>query len=86
LGKLRFALDGHDTGTIDEVTDEINTLARHLPGDFQVSDLLAAARDASSKGSKLAQLYLDRCFRLSAGDFPSALNLERQIQTLKAQQ
>jgi len=85
LGKLRFAVEGHDTGMVDEVTEEINILARHLPEHFQLSNLLAAARDASNRGSKLAQLYLDRCFRLSAGDLSSVQALDNQIQTLKAQ-
>ncbi|MEK7814868.1 MAG: hypothetical protein AAB291_03005, partial [Chloroflexota bacterium] len=86
LGKLRFALEGHDAGMLDEATEEINTLARHLPENFQVPSLLTAARDASHKGSRLAQLYLDRCFRLSAGDLPSVQSLEEQIRSLQAQE
>ena len=86
LGKLRFALEGHDVGMLDEATEEINTLARHLPENFQVPSLLTAARDASHKGSRLAQLYLDRCFRLSAGDLPSVQSLEEQIRSLQAQE
>ena len=86
LGKLRFALEGQDSGMLDEAIEEINTLARHLPESFQVPSLLAAARDASHKGSRLAQLYLDRCFRLSAGDLASVQSLEEQIRSLQAQE
>jgi hypothetical protein len=86
LGKLRFALEGRDTGMVDEVKEEVNTLSRHLPEDFRVPSMLAAAMDTSSKGSRLAQLYLDRCFRLSAGDFHSVDSLEQQIQVLEAQE
>ena len=86
LGKLRFAVEGLDEGTVDEVTDEIGTLARHLPDDFQVPALLAVAKDTSQKGSRLAQLYLDRCFRLSAGDLSSVQDLEEQIQSLNTEE
>jgi len=83
LGKLQFAQEGRDDSMTGEVTDEITALSRHLPEEFQVLNLLAAARDATSRGSRLAQLYLDRCFRLSDGDTASAQTLESQIQELR---
>ena len=86
LGKLRFAQDGQDTAMMVEVTEEITALARYLPQEFLVSSLLAAAQDASRNSSRLAQLYLDRCFRLSAGDSSSVRALEEQIQSLESQE
>ena len=83
LGKLRFAVEGHDSNNADEAAEEIKALARHLPEEFQVPALLAVARDTSQKASRLAQLYLDRCFRLSDGDVSSARDLEAQINSLK---
>ena len=82
MGKLRFAVEGKDGGTADEAAAEITTLARHLPENFQVERRLTVAKDTSAKSSKLAQLYLDRCFRLSAGDYSSVQTLESEIQTL----
>lgn len=85
LGQLRFAVDGSDQTTADEVGEEITVLARHLPEDFRVKDLLDVARDNSDRSSQLAKLYLDRCFRLSAGEEGAAQELEDQIQSLRAQ-
>ncbi|MDA0733542.1 MAG: hypothetical protein O2909_04920 [Chloroflexi bacterium] len=85
LGKLRFAQEGRDSSMANEASGEITSLARYLPAEFQMTGLLAAAQDASLRGSKLAQLYLDRCFRLSAGDSSSAQNLEEEIQSLEGQ-
>ena len=48
------------------------SFARHLPEDFRVRDLLEVARDNSQKSSQLAKLYIDRCFRLSAGKAEAA--------------
>lgn len=86
LGSLRFAVEGADSSTIVEVSEEIDTLSRHLPEEFRVTALLAVAKDTSQKGSRLAQLYLDRCFRLSAGDHSTVRTLEAEIQSLEMQE
>ena len=83
LGQLRFAVEGGDGAAAAEAGEEIQALARHLPDDFQVANLLAAAADTSERSSELAKLYLDRCFRLSDGDTAQAAELERQIRLLQ---
>ncbi len=83
LGRLRFAVEGSDSAAVDEVGEEIAALARHLPEEFQVANLLAVARDTSERSSRLAKLYLDRCFRLSAGDAGEAAELEAEIRRLQ---
>ena len=85
LGKLQFAQEGSDASMTGEVTEEITALSRHLPEEFQVLNLLAAARETTGRGSRLAQLYLDRCFRLSDGDTTTAQSLEAQIRELKGE-
>ena len=83
LGQLRFAVEGSDRAAADEAGEDIRALARHLPEEFQVSNLLAVAQDTSERSSELAKLYLDRCFRLSAGDTGQADELEAQIRRLQ---
>ena len=85
LGQLRFAVDGSDQANADEVSVEITVLARHLPENFRVNDLLEVARDNSERSSQLAKLYIDRCFRLSAGEEGAADELAIQIQLLRDQ-
>lgn len=85
LGQLRFAVDGSDQANADEVSAEITVLARHLPENFRVNDLLEMARDNSERSSQLAKLYIDRCFRLSAGEEGAADELAIQIQLLRDQ-
>jgi hypothetical protein len=83
LVRLRFAVDGADTAASDEVGAEITVLARHLPENYKVADLLIAAKDNSDRSSQLAKLYIDRCFRLSAGEAEAATELDAQIQLLR---
>ena len=85
LGQLRFAVDGSDQANADEVSAEITVLARHLPENFRVNDLLEVARDNSERSSQLAKLYIDRCFWLSAGEEGAADALAIQIQLLRDQ-
>ena len=85
LGRLRFAVEGADTDAATEVGEEIAVLARHLPEEFQLANLLAVAQDTSERSSQLAKLYLDRCFRLSAGDTGEAAELENEIRRLQGQ-
>ena len=85
LGQLRFAVDGSDQANAGEVSAEITVLARHLPENFRVNDLLEMARDNSERSSQLAKLYIDRCFRLSAGEEGAADELAIQIQLLRDQ-
>ena len=80
LGRLRFAVEGADRETANEVGEEISVLARHLPEEFRVANLLAVAKDTSERSSQLAKLYLDRCFRLSAGDTGEARGRGRRLE------
>ena len=85
LGRLRFAVEGADGDAAAEVGEEIAALARHLPEEFQVANLLAVAQDTSERSSQLAKLYLDRCFRLSAGETVQAAELETEIRRLQGE-
>ncbi|MCE2465537.1 MAG: hypothetical protein J4G01_05590, partial [Dehalococcoidia bacterium] len=84
VGKLRFAIEGDDHRTRSETQEEIDILGRFLPERFDIPSLLLAVSDSSSRGGQLAQLYLDRCYRLSDGDDEGAHDLDEKIETLKA--
>ncbi len=84
VGKLRFALEGADRQTGQDVEEEIQILGRYLPEHFYVASIVQAAMDSSAKGAKLAQLYMDRCYKLSNEDEAAARELEAQIDNLKA--
>ena len=62
-----------------------STVGVYAPSEtFPITEQQPLAKDTSQRSSRLAQLYLDRCFRLSAGDFSSVQTLEEEIQSLEA--
>jgi hypothetical protein len=83
VGRLRFAVEGHDTDTQDDMGYEVRALSRHLPEGYHIPALLQALMDSSVRGGELAQLYLDRCYKLSNGDYAGARDLDRRIESLK---
>ena len=83
-GRLRFAVEGDDRQTGSEVAEDITILGRYLSERYYIPSLLQAVMDSSTKGAQLAQLYLDRCYKLSDGDEAAAHDLEERINTLKA--
>ena len=83
LGRLRFAQEGADAGAIADITAEMTALGRHLPDEYQIGALVDAAQAAGEAAAQLAQLYLDRCYRLSAGDAEQVRRIEEAIRNLE---
>ena len=83
LGRLRFAQEGNDSTAIAEIIAEMTALGRHLPDEFCIGSLVAAANDTTPNGVQLAQLYLDRCYRLSSGDTEQVRRIDEAIKNLQ---
>ena len=83
LGRLRFAQEGNDDPAIADIIAEMKALGRHLPDEFNIDSLVAAAGDISPNGAQLAQLYLDRCYRLSSGDTEQVRRIDEAIKNLE---
>lgn len=84
MGKLRFAAEGSDTSGIKETEEEISTLARYLPERYKISKLVDVAEMPATVGALLAQLYLERCYRLYEEDYRRLQELEEEIGTMEA--
>ena len=83
LGRLRFAQEGNDAAAIADITAEMTALGRHLPDEFSINTLVANAGDTGPVAAQLAQLYLDRCYRLSSGDAEQVRRIEEAIRNLE---
>ena len=82
--KFRFAVEGSDHQMQRDVEGEMKTLGRYLPEDYKIDRLIEVGMDASAKGTRLAQLYVDRCYGLSEGNGDKVEHLEQEIKTLEA--
>ena len=83
LGRLRFAQEGNDATAVADITAEMTALGRHLPDDYSIGALVAAASETGAASVQLAQLYLDRCYRLSSGDAEQVRRIEEAIRNLE---
>jgi len=82
--KFRFAMESNDQAMQKEIGDQMKTLSRYLPENYKVDKLIEVGMDASAKGTRLAQLYLDRCYRLSEGNKDKVKHLDQEIEPLEA--
>ena len=83
LGRLRFAQEGNDNAAIGDITAEMTALGRHLPDEFSIATLVANASDTGPVAAQLAQLYMDRCYRLSSGDTEQVRRIDEAIRNLE---
>ena len=83
LGRLRFAQEGNDATAVADITAEMTALGRHLPDEYSIGALVAAASETGAASVQLAQLYLDRCYRLSSGDAEQVRRIEEAIRNLE---
>lgn len=84
IGTLRFALGGNDERLAQETAAEVRALAKRLPANCAADVLVKAACDPSSAGALLAQLYLDRCYKLLDDDVQAVRELDERIRAAQA--
>jgi hypothetical protein len=78
-GQLRYALDGGDAPAVNEAVEAMERVGRHLAAKYRVTELVAAARASGPRGQRLAELYLQRAYKLVAEEFDSLPALEAAI-------
>lgn len=83
-GTLRYAVEGGDEPLIRDTVAEMERVAQHLPERYRAGELIAAARRRDSLGGRLAELYIERCYKLANEDYAALPALEEQIRALQA--
>ncbi len=82
VGTMRFALESQDDGLVEETNVSLHALGQALPERFWAERVRRSARDSSDAGARLAQLYVERCYKLLEEDFAAVQALEEQIAAL----
>jgi hypothetical protein len=82
-GTLRYAVEGGDARQIDETVADMQRVARHLSDKYRPAELIAAARSSEGNSAQLAELFLERCYRLIEEDYAALADIDRRIDALK---
>ena len=83
MGKLQFAADGSDLRLISETQEEILVLSKFFPEHYRIARLANVAAMPASVGSLLAQLYLERCYKLYEEDYRRLQEVEGEISRME---
>ncbi len=83
LGTLRYAVDGGDTSLVESTCAEMRAIGAYLPAIYRTSELIEAARRADPDAARLAQLYVERGYKLSAADQEGVPALDAEIESLE---
>ena len=78
-GTVRYAVEGNDGALLDETVQEMERVGRQLGERYRVAELIQAARDPGQQAGRLAELLLQRCFKLAAEEYDALAALDREI-------
>ncbi len=84
IGRLRFAMEGADEGMVKEAEEDITLLAKHMPENNKISRLVETTKAQGNLNTRLAELYLKRCFHLVQEEYIKLGELESEIRTLES--
>lgn len=82
-GQLRYAVDGGDSHLVKSTTAQMDRLGRHLPDKYRIGEFVVAAQRPGDLGRRLAELYIDRCYKLSNEQYETLADLDREISDLE---
>ena len=85
VGKLRYAVEGHDSILAEEAESDINLLGQQLADSHQVGRLLTAAKSGGAEGERLTDLFLKRSFHLVHEEYVKMGTVEAEINEIESQ-
>jgi hypothetical protein len=84
VGVARYALEGHDTNLLQETKRKMQRIAGRLADKYKGFELTNAAVDPGERGARLAELYLERAFKLLDEEYADIPQIERAIRELQS--
>ena len=79
VGRLRDAVEQSTRVDIDAVKALLVRLGSTLPLKYRAQELVAGASRPGREGTRLAELYLDRCYRLCGEQYEGLAEIDREI-------
>jgi hypothetical protein len=85
LGTLRYAMEGNDRRLREETVRSMRRIAMGLAQKYRTDQLIEAALRPDDQGAHLAQLYLQRAYKLVDEDYAAIPPIEREIRELQGE-
>ncbi len=82
VGEARYGLEGQDAHQLQETKQRMQRIAKRLAEKYRGAELIAAAFDPSERGARLAELYLERAYKLLDEEYADIPRIERAIREL----
>ena len=86
VGRLKFAVDGHEPEIAKEAETEIGVLSEHLPANHGIPQLVGAVKSKDTNAATLADLYLQRCFHLVREEYAQVGEADAKIRELEGEE
>jgi hypothetical protein len=83
ISQARYAMDVRDDRQLSEVGAQMRRVAATLPEKYRASLLVDAALRADAPGAQLAELYLQRAYKLLDEDYAGIPPIEQRIRELR---
>ena len=83
IGQARYALDVRDTYQLDAVKQSMRRIVQTLPAKYRADQLMEAALRTDAAGPRLAELYLQRAYKLLEEDYAGIPPIEESIRALR---
>ena len=84
VGNARYALEGHDTRSLEDTQRRMQRIAKPLADKYLANELVNAAVDPGERGARLAELYLERGFKLLDEEYAELPLIERAIREMQS--
>jgi hypothetical protein len=83
IGVARYALDGKDTHLLQETKQRMQRIGRQMAEKYRINELIAAATSPQPRGARLAELYIERGYKLLDEEYADIPGIERSIRELQ---
>jgi hypothetical protein len=83
ISQARYAMEGNDRRQLETLTGELRRLARSLPEKYRADQMIEAALRTDAVGPRLAELYLQRAYKLADELYAEIPPIEQEIRALR---
>lgn len=83
VGVVRYALGGNDTHLLRETQQRMQRIARQMPEKYRSTELITAAISPQERGARLAELYIERGYKLLDEEYADIPGIEHSIRELQ---